>query len=485
MIIVYISLLINKNNQFFIINVNFDGMKIDISKNIFRAYDIRGVYKKDIFPEIFYKIGLATGNYTDKIINGKRITIGNDIRQSSIPLVHSFLSGVSATGINVIYTGISSFGQTLFKGWELKHDLICFITASHLPPEWNGIKFYYGDGVGLPEKELNKIRDFTINDEYQMVDWQKIGSVKSIDPKSSYNNFFKSKFKFNKKLKVALDCGGASTTLSAPFIFKSIGLDVVPVFCDPDPSLSKRPSEPNPENLSSLVNTVKEKNCDFGVAFDGDGDRSVIVDNKGNILSADETGIVIGKYGLDKKEGIVIVNVECSKVVKEQLEPIGFNVKQIPVGHTFLTLEAKKHRSPLGIESSGHLILPEYFLFDDALVVPLKIAQIIESMDKNLNDLISDIPKYPSVKKIIKCDDNIKFNVIEKLKNDISNEFDNVNTMDGLRVDLENGWVLIRSSNTSPLIRLTAEADNENILKNIVNNFLEKIEKKINEFKKI
>jgi len=458
-------------------------MKLDISKHIFRAYDIRGLYKKDISPEIFYKIGLAAGNYVKNVIHGKQIAVGNDIRQSSIPLVHSFIAGLSATGIDTVYMGNTAFGQTLFKGWELKQDLIAFVTASHLPPEWNGIKFYYGDGVGLPDKELMKIRDFTLNDDFDVVDWEKVGDVEVVDPKTSYKNFFKSKFKFNKKLKVAIDCGGGSTTLSAPDVFDAVGLDAVHVFCEPDPSFSKRPSEPKPENLTVLVDTVKNNNCDFGVAFDGDGDRSVIVDNTGKVLSADETGIILGNYGLAEKKGTIIVNVECSKAVKEQLEPLGFNVKQIPVGHTFLTLEAKLEKSPLGIESSGHLILPEYFLFDDALVVPLKIAEIIDNNEKTLGELAAEIPTYPTKKEVIDCDDHIKFEVIDRLKVELTKEFENINAMDGVRVDLKNGWVLIRASNTSPIIRLTTEADNEQILGQLTTQFMDKTEEIIEKFK--
>ena len=378
--------------------------------------------------------------------------------------------------------GTTSFGQTLFKGWELKNDIIAFVTASHLPPEWNGIKFYYGDGVGLTEEDLIKIRDYTLKNKLKLEEWKKSGNVKFIDPRKSYKDFFKKKFVFNNKLKIALDCGGASMTMSAPDIFKSIGLNVVPVFCDPDPTFSKRPSDPKPTNLKELVKTLKKNNCDFGVAFDGDGDRSVIVDNTGKILTADETGIIIGKYGLKEKKGTVIVNVECSKTVEEQLTPLGYKIKQIQVGHTFLTLYAKKEKSPLGIESSGHLILPEYFPFDDAIIVPLKIAEILDKSGNNLNDLVKKIPVYPTIKKEIECNDKIKFKVVKKLKENILNEYKKTNTLDGIRVELDNGWVLIRPSNTSPIIRLTAEANNQNFLNEIANKFEEKTLNIINNF---
>jgi phosphomannomutase len=447
-------------------------MSQPISKQIFRAYDIRGLYNKDIFPDVFYKIGLAAGTYVKQIMKGSQIVIGSDIRQSSPPLTHAFIAGVTATGVHIKYTGTTSFGQTLFTGGELHADLIAFVTASHLPPEWNGIKFYYGDGVGLPEDKLMAIRDLVLRDFFEVVSWDKIGQVQSVDAKTGYNKFFSSHFKFKKKLKVALDCGGASMTLSAPEIFTILGFHMVPVYCDPDPTFSQRPSDPKPKNLTTLVETVKKQRCDFGVAFDGDGDRAVIVDNTGKILSADQTGIILGKYGFKEKKGTVIVNVECSKSVKEQLEPLGFTIKQIPVGHTFLTLEAKQEHAPLGIESSGHLILPEYFLFDDALVVPLKIAEILEHVKKPLHELVSEIPTYPTKKEEIECADEIKFDVVQQLKQKLTKEFEHVNTMDGVRVDLPDGWILIRPSNTSPIIRLTTEADNETILEDLATQFL-------------
>ena len=458
-------------------------MNSNISKHIFRAYDIRGLYEKDITPELFYKIGIASGNFV-KSLGGSKLAVGGDIRQSSPALMESFTSGVTATGVDVISTGITSFGQTLFKGCELEQDLIAFITASHLPPEWNGIKFYYGDGVGLNEQDLMKIRDLTLDEESNPSDLKKVGSIKNVDAIKSYKEFFRSRFKFKKKIKVALDCGGASTALSAPGVFDAVGLDAVPVFCEVDPLFSKRPSEPKPQNLTVLIDAVKKNKCDFGVAFDGDGDRAVIIDNTGTPLLPDVTGIILGKHGLDEKKGTVVANVECSKAVKEQLEPLGFSVKQIRVGHTFLTLEAKQEHAPLGIESSGHLILPGYFLFDDALVVPLKIAEILDNTERTLAELVKQIPIYPLTREEIECADEIKFDAMEILKQELAAEFDDVNTLDGIRVNLKEGWVLIRPSNTSPIIRLIAEADNESRLNQIATEFKNRLDKAIGQVKK-
>ncbi|NPD89922.1 MAG: hypothetical protein HGN29_14515 [Asgard group archaeon] len=458
-------------------------MTSKISPLIFRAYDIRGLYNKDLTPDIMYKIGLAVGTYVTRILEGESLVVGNDIRQSSIPLAYSFISGVLATGINVTYVGTTAFGQTLFAGWKLGGDTTAFITASHLPPEWNGIKFYHNEGVGYSEEELMKIRDLAIQNDYDFREWGEVGEVKDHDITNEYKEFFNQRISFKKEIKVAVDCGGGSTTLSVPDVFSSLGLTTYCVFCEPDPTFSGRSSDPKPKNLSKLVNEVITNECDFGVAFDGDGDRAVIVDNKGKILSADETGIIIGKYGLAQKSGTIIVNVECSKAIKEQLEPLGFNVKQIPVGHTFLTIEAKIENSPLGIESSGHIIVPEYFLFDDAIVTPLKIVEILDNLDEKLSDLVNKIPTYPILKEEILCEDEIKFEVVDELKIELSEEYSNINTLDGVRVNLEQGWVLIRPSNTSPLIRMTIEADNEEIISKFKTIFREKVQNIIEKMK--
>jgi len=456
-------------------------MLTDISPHIFRAYDIRGIYQQDISPELFYQIGQAAGTYVIRDLKGTHLTVGNDIRQSSPSLVHAFIAGVSSTGVQVQYTGTSTFGQTLYQGWQSHHSLISFVTASHLPAEWNGIKFYYGDGVGLPTDALEIIRKYTVEGDVETVDWRTVGVVNNIDVTEEYKNFFKSKFTYTKPIKVAVDCGGASMTLAAPDVCSALGLDVVPVFCDPDPLFSKRPSEPKAKNLGVLVNTVQEQECDFGVAFDGDGDRAVIVDNSGKVLSADETGIILGKFGLPPSERTIIVNVEVSKAVKEQLEPLGFHVKQIRVGHTFLTLEGKKEHAILGIESSGHVILPEYFLFDDALIVPLKIAEVIDKSDQSLSELVNTLPIYPTVREEIDCPDEIKFSVIEQLTKELTSEFDQTNEMDGIRVSLDDGWVLIRQSNTSPIIRLTAEANTQESLQQITHEFQQRLQKVIDQ----
>ena len=360
---------------------------------------------------------------------------------------------------------------TLFAGWKENLDVSGYVTASHLTPEWNGLKLYYGDGVGFPEENFKLIQDISISGAVKSVNWDEIKRVEKIDYTQKYIDFMLNRFKPERKLKVVLDCGNGSACFTAPDIFPALGMELKKLYCDIDPKFPNRESEPTPESLKKLSETVVQESADFGIAFDGDADRGVIVDDTGRVLSADPVGILLGMDILQKKKGTVLANVESSMAIERVLEPLGATVNRIRVGHTFLTLEAKKQQAILGIERSGHMIMPEYFLFDDAMVIPLRIAEILAKTDEPLSKLVDKLPNYPKNTKNFDFSDTKKFQVIDNLKNKFMEEYDKINTMDGVRVDLEHGWCLIRASNTSPVIRLTVEADTEQELDRLMNLF--------------
>ena len=220
---------------------------------------------------------------------------------------------------------------------------------------------------------------------------------------------------------------------------------------------------------------VVRNGADFGAAFDGDGDRVVIVDDLGRMLSADQCGTIIAKDLLVDHRGPVLANVECSMLIERVLEPLGAKIVRIPVGHTFLTLEAKRRNAVLGIESSGHFVIPSFFLFDDAMIIPLKLAEILVKTGRKVSELVDELPQFPKARENLECDDKLKFEVIRILADRLADEYgaDRVNTMDGLRIDLnEDGWVLIRASNTSPLIRVTVEGATDAIMGKLMRKFV-------------
>jgi len=429
---------------------------MEINPYIFRAYDIRGIYKNDIDADLFKRIGFVLGKKKEKFL------VGNDIRKSGKVLAKALIEGLIVAGAKVIYSGTTSFGETLFAGWKSKIDKTLFVTASHLPSEWNGLKIYYGDGEPFSEEELKKLRDEVIKIRESEIKKSR-GKFKEINIEKEYLNFFLKRFNDikNSKLKIVIDCGNGSTSIVAPKIFKKMGFQVVELYCQPDSNFPNRNSEPKKDNVADLIKKVKKGKADFGVAFDGDGDRGAIVDDKGRYLSGNQIGIILGKHiiSLSNKK-TVIKTIACSMAVEEELKPLGAKIIEVPVGHTHIISGSKKYNASLGMEETSHIVIPEYFLFDDALLIPLKIAEIILEERKPLSELVSQIKIYPYEEIVFDCPDEKKFEMMKELIIDFKKEYGKkiVNTLDGIKLSFPYGWILIRASNTSPKIRLYVEA---------------------------
>ncbi|RLG33717.1 hypothetical protein DRN98_03560 [Methanosarcinales archaeon] len=456
-----------------------------MKSHIFRAYDIRGLLGEELTPEVMLKIGRSLAALMDDEGLGNTVLLSYDVRGSSQLLSNALLAGLLAGGVDVTCTGRSSIGLAAFSGLMLKRDVMAYITASHLPPEWNGIKFYSGKGVGFPAEYNMRIGELVADDTNLMkrsATWDKVGVADTISMKEEYIRYFESRFDTMEDVKAVVDCGGGSMSLIAPHVFAKLGIKTYSLFSNVDPTFSHRQSEPTEESLKTLMRHTKNLDVDFGVAFDGDGDRGVIVDDRGRLLTPEQTGIIIAKDMLQQKgSGVVIANVECSRAIEDILVPLGAKVSRIPVGHTYLTLEAERQNAMLGIESSGHMVMPEYFLFDDAILIPFKIAEILSRSESKLSEMVDEIPVYPKERIDFMCDDNVKFTVIDALSESFAAKYDDVSTFGGIRVDLEEGWVLVRASNTSPMIRLTVETRRKEDMRVIAEPFANEIREKIKE----
>jgi phosphomannomutase len=455
-------------------------------EQIFRAYDIRGIWNKDLDPGIALDIGRSAGSFMKSDLKAKSIAVGYDVRTSSKSLEGALVSGLLATGLNVLSVGGCSFGTAMMAGWREGAQVSAYITASHLPPEWNGLKLYFGDGVGFPEENIIAIKDRFLSRDFLSSGWKDIGKYRRMDYTDRYVDFWKERYlphisrKGSNRIDIAVDCGGGATCLSAPRVFSALGVKARGINIEVDPTFSGRPSKPDPSNLKEMEDTVKKEGLEFGIAFDGDGDRAVTVDDTGRFLSSDRMGLIIARdLVLENGGGVVLANVESSMAVEDVLTPLGADVVRIRVGHTFLTLEAKKRKALFGMEKSGHIIVPHHVLFDDAMVAPLELLRIINKEDKPLSEIGRSIPQYPSFSKAFDCPDENKFSVVKSLTDDLKDEYDSVNTMDGARVDTDRGWVLIRPSNTSPVIRMTVEGRNEDGMKAMADDFNKRLTEKI------
>jgi phosphomannomutase/phosphoglucomutase len=438
-----------------------------INPLIFRAYDIRGIYKKDINENIFRRIGFVLGK------KDKKFLIGHDIRKSGKNLSMALIEGLVTSGSKVFFCGKSSFGLCYFSGFKLKVDKTLFVTASHLPREWNGLKINFGDGEPVSSKEIEKIRDKVLKIEGKEIKFRK-PKFKKVNLKKEYIKTLLQKFPLLKqrKLKIVLDCGNGATSLVAPQIFKKFGFEIVELFCKENSNFSNRNPEPTFESTKILREKVISEKADFGVAFDGDGDRGVMIDDKGRYLSGNQIGIILGKDILrESKNKKVVRTVSCSMAIDEELKKYGAKIIESPVGHTFVISAVKKNKAVLGIEESNHIVIPKYFLFDDAILIPLKIAEILIREKKKLSEIVDEIKIYPFEEAVFECPDEKKFEVVENLKKEFKKKYKKVNTLDGVKVILDFGWILIRASNTSPKIRLYVEAKTRKKLKFLKDKF--------------
>ena len=418
-----------------------------IDKNMFRAYDIRGVAGEALTTEVMEKVGLAIGG-------PERILVGNDIRSSSLELKDALIRGLKAKGAKVQYIGTTCFGQTLYAGYKLGCDKILFVTASHLPPEWNGLKMFHKDGEGFSSEEVARLRDVVVAMDGSIPDHK--GSVENVDAKGLYAKHLKERFPIKRKFKVVADCGNGSMCLLAPQLLKDYGFDVIELFCNVDSRFPNRPSEPTPENIKVLRERVVREKADLGFAFDGDGDRCMVVDDTGRVLKSDAIGTVIAKDMLKKGKCTIVDTVSCSIAVADILKPLGVTIKTIPVGHTFVGQACKQYGAPLGFEESGHIFLPNGYYFDDGMLAVLRFMQAVG--DKKVSDVMKEIPEYPFIELTFNVSDDKKFDIIKNLQKRLKAEFKDVTTIDGAKVSFADGWALVRCSNTSPIIRIMAEA---------------------------
>ncbi len=458
---------------------------MEVDNSIFRAYDIRGVYRKNIDEDIMKKIGMAIGTMMMKRNMGNEILIGNDIRESSPQLSNAFIEGATSMGIDVTDVGTVSFGLAIFSGWKLGKSVTAFVTASHNPPEWNGIKFFDNDCVGFFKEDNDELGRIVKGNYFETVKpVEERGCIEKSDLEKDYIEHLKDRFHMDKKIKIVVDCGNGSTSEIASKLFSSFeNLDAIMISCNIDPTFPDRGADVEKENLENLIKKVMEERADMGVAFDGDGDRVGFVDNNGGIVAVEQIMSIIGSDILPEGKKNVIANVECSMVLEKTLEKLGGNIIRIPVGHTFMMQSARENDAALGGEPSFHIVIPEYFPFDDAMVPVLKMIEILSKGKERLSDLVKSIPVFPKDRTYVDCNDSIKFKVIENLKLKFADKFKDMNTLDGIRIDLDNGWVLIRASNTSPVIRMTTEAVDEGELKELKNEFLTELKLEIDKVK--
>ena len=448
---------------------------MELNKNIFREYDIRGIWGRDIDENIAYLIGRAFGTKLKRL--GKTETlVGYDNRHSSPIIEQNVIKGIRECGINVVRLGLVTTPM-YYYGWDLLN-IKCgiMITASHNPKDDNGFKFSYNgihNAYGKSSLELYEmiIKNDFLDDEF--------GSVKTVDIKNDYLKMITEGIKLgDNRIKVVYDCGNGTTAIVADDIFNTFKgqIDLVPLFNESDGDFPNHHPDPAvEENLEKLKEKVKETQADVGVAFDGDGDRVGFITKTGKFLNIDLFMILIWRDLIHKKvEKKTFYDVKCSLALKEELDKLGVQNEFYRTGNSYTKAKSYEGNYPFSGELSGHVFFRDRWNgYDDGIYAGLRLIEILSNTNKSIEELLDGIPEYlctPELK--IPTSDDIKFEVIEKVKEYAENKNYKILLVDGVKVLYPDASALVRASNTGPNITTRFEAKTEERLEEIKGEFL-------------
>jgi len=435
--------------------MNETQQKNQASEHIFRAYDIRGVYGRDLTPKIVEQIAMGFGTYIGGA--GKNLAVGRDVRLSGEELKRAVVKGLVSVGCNVMDLGLVT---TPILYWAIahlnKHGGV-MVTASHNPPEWNGLKLcrekglIVGQGFGMEElKEVVKNKKFA--KPAALGTTETYGTIIN-----EYSQFILNKIRLDRKLRVVLDTGNGTSGIIAPKLFRQLGCEVTVLNEDLDGRFPSHSPEPTPEALQELRVEVKKNGADFGVGYDGDGDRSVFVDDKGRILTGDVVSIIFAKAFIKKAGTKVVYDVSCSLGVEESIKASGGVPVVEKVGRPFMMERVLRENAVFGGERSGHFYFSDIYGIDDGTYASLKMTEIISKSGETLSQMVDAMPKYYSSTVNIACPDEHKFKVTERTKEFFEKLGFKIILIDGVKAYDDEGWVLMRPSNTEPLIRVFVE----------------------------
>ena len=453
-----------------------------VNSEIFRAYDIRGIAGKELTEEVIFYIGKAIGTLI--LSEGRKsLLTARDGRISGPSLLRNFQEGVLATGCNVTDLGLVPTPLLYFATFKTKIPDGVMLTGSHNPKNYNGLKIVI-DKKSMTSQKIEEIKNMISNDNY----FNGSGKMSQLEIKKDYLIELQEKIRLDSKFKVCLDCGNGAGGLVAPDAFKNLGINLIEMFSNVDGEFPNHHPDPsNLENLKDLQYKVLETNSDLGIALDGDGDRVGLVDNKGEVIFPDTYMMLLAEDVLERHgSGSIVYDIKCSNNLKNVI----LNSNGTPVvsqtGHSFIKSKIIEENALLGGEMSGHIFFnDDWYGFDDGIYSALRLIEILSKRKSSPHKIFANYPKNYSTPEInIPISDKRKFEIIEVLKPIVNkNEYKLVD-IDGIRLEKENCWGLIRASNTSPNLVLRFEGKSEQDL-NEIKNYFKEILSKIDIQKKI
>jgi phosphomannomutase / phosphoglucomutase len=441
----------------------------NIATDIFKAYDIRGIVDKTLTVETVELIGRSLGSEAIKR-GGTEIVIGRDGRLSGPKLSEALARGMQSTGINVIDIGVVATPMVYYAAITLGARSGVMVTGSHNPPEYNGIKMVI-EGETLALDAIQSLLQQIQSGQFT----QGAGSYRSTNINDDYVKRIVGDVKLKRRMKIVMDCGNGSPAVVALPLFEALGCEVIPLYCEVDGTFPNHHPDPSqPKNLQDVIRALRETDAELGIAFDGDGDRLGVVTKDGEIIFPDRQLMLFAADVLARAPGgTIIFDVKCSRNVAPWIRQHGGVPMMYKTGHSLIKLKMKEVDSPLSGEMSGHIFIKErWYGFDDALYCGARLLEIVSAF-ADASAPLKALPDALSTPELNwKLAEGEPHAIIDRLKQTAS--FTNpveVITIDGLRVEYADGFGLARASNTTPVIVLRFEADNDAALKRIQEDF--------------
>lgn len=428
---------------------------MQFNPTIFRTYDIRGIYPGDFDRKFVYNLGLA---YANLFPGAEKVVVARDVRSSGEELKKCLIDGLLNGGMDVLEIG--EIVPTPLMSFSICHyqlDGGIMISASHLPQEWNGFKIQLSGALQVVKENLDKIQQWIA--ENKVKKHQKRGQLQKLNPIDDYINYLISKIKLKRPVKVILDCGNGSCNYLPEKIFKKLGCQVKTLFGEFDDSFPNHIPDPyHEENLEDLKKEVNQEKADIGFGYDGDGDRLGVIDSQGRLVSGDDCLTIFSREALKVKKGPVICEVRTSQAFLEDVKKNGGWTEFSVCYHTAVLEKIVETNAVFGGETTGHFYFPlDYYLYDDGIFASLKAAQIVSEQEDFTAYLDNLSHYYTSPEVFIDYPDELKKQAVKRLANLLKERNYNFIDVDGARINFNNGWALVRFSNTSPMIKIRFE----------------------------
>jgi len=426
-----------------------------MERHIFREYDIRGVVDRDLTEDVVREVGRAFAT-TIRRRGGTRVSVGGDVRHSTERFRRALTDGMLSAGVDVADIGVVPTPVFYFSLYELPVDGGVMITGSHNPPDMNGLKLNAGKDSMYGE-EIQALRELIERGDYE----KGRGTRTEASLLDAYKAAILARIRLARPLKVVVDSGNGCAGLVACDLLRSIGCDVVPLYCEPDGSFPNHHPDPTVvEYVQDLIAAVKREKADVGIGYDGDADRVGTIDEKGEMVFADKVLALLAREVLARGPAKIIFDVKCSQALIEDIEAHGGEPVMWKTGHSLLKKKIRETGAPIGGEMSGHMVLADdYPPFDDAIYASCRILQMLSRSGKSLSQLVATIPAYHSTPEIRgeTKDDATKFEIVRKAV-EYFRAHHEVIDVDGVRILFGDGWGLVRASNTQPVIVMRFEA---------------------------